>query len=228
MRGEERHKLETDALILRVEQAVDWAQENRRTLVTVIAAAVGIALLIGGFLVNRGNRKEAARARLATLTAEIQQVTGGSESQRGPCEASLSELERLAEREGSSLEGRTASYYAGVCQRALGAWDAAAANFEKARGRNDLLADLATLSLAGVQRNSGKGEEAALAYRSLLDGSGDLPLDPVLFELGVLEEEQGRPEAASELYGRIVEEYPASAFRDLAEARRERLPDTSR
>lgn len=228
MRGEERHKLETDALILRVERAVDWAQENRRSLVTIIAATVGVALLLGAFLVNRGNRKEAARTRLGALTAEIQQVTGGQEAQRGPCEASLSELERLAEREGNSLEGRTARYYAGVCQRALEDYDAAAASFEQVRGRNDLLAELATLSLAGVQRTSGMGEEAALAYRSLLDGSGDLPLDPVLFELGVLEEEQGRPEAAVALYERIVEEYPASAFRDLAETRRERLPDPSR
>lgn len=228
MRGEERHKLETDALILRVERAVDWAQENRRSLVTIIAATVGVALLLGAFLVNRGNRKEAARTRLGALTAEIQQVTGGQEAQRGPCEASLSELERLAESEGNSLEGRTARYYAGVCERALGDYEAAAASFEQVRGRNDLLAELATLSLAGVQRTSGKGEEAALAYRSLLDGSGDLPLDPVLFELGVLEEEQGRPEAAVALYERIVEEYPASAFRDLAETRRERLPDPSR
>jgi len=107
-------------------------------------------------------------------------------------------------------------------------YEAAAASFEQVRGRNDLLAELATLGLAGVQRTSGKGEEAALAYRSLLDGGGDLPLDPVLFELGVLEEEQGRPEAAVSLYERIVEEYPASAFRDLAETRKERLPDPSR
>ena len=228
MRGEERHKLETDALILRVERAVDWAQENRRSLVTIIAATVGIALLAGGFLVNRANRKEAARTRLGTLTTEIQQVTGGQEGQQGPCEASLSELGRLAESEGNSLEGRTARYYAGVCQRALGDYEAAAASFEQVRGRNDLLAELATLGLAGVQRTSGKGEEAALAYRSLLDGGGDLPLDPVLFELGVLEEEQGRPEAAVSLYERIVEEYPASAFRDLAETRKERIPDPSR
>jgi len=228
MRGEERHKLETDALILRVERAVDWAQENRRSLVTIIAATVGIALLAGGFLVNRANRKEAARTRLGTLTTEIQQAIGGQEGQQGPCEASLSELERLTESEGNSLEGRTARYYAGVGQRALGDYEAAAASFEQVRGRNDLLAELATLGLAGVQRTSGKGEEAALAYRSLLDGGGDLPLDPVLFELGVLEEEQGRPEAAVSLYERIVEEYPASAFRDLAETRKERLPDPSR
>lgn len=228
MRGEERHKLETDALILRVERAVDWAQENRRSLVTIIAATVGIALLAGGFLVNRGNRKEAARTRLGVLTTEIQQVTGGAEARQGPCEASLSELERLAESEGNSVEGRTARYYAGVCQRALGDYEAATASFEQVRGRNDLLAELATLGLAGVQRTSGKGEEAALAYRSLLDGGGDLPLDPVLFELGVLEEEQGRPEAAMAHYERIVEEYPASAFRDLAETRKERLPDSSR
>ena len=175
MRGDERHKLETDALILRVEQTMDWAQANRRSLVTIVAATVGLGLLVGGFLVNRGNRKDAARTRLGFLTAEIQRATGGEESQRGPCEVSLSELERLAESEGNSFEGRTARYYAGICQRALGEYEEAAASFEQARGRNDLLGDLATLSLASVQRTSGKGEEAALAYRSLLDGVANSP-----------------------------------------------------
>ena len=228
MRGQERHRLETDALILRVERALDWSRENRRTVVTLVAGIAGVALLAGGLLVNRSNRKEAARTRLAALTSEIQQAGGDEQAQREPCETSLPELERLAGSEGNSVEGRTARYYAGVCQRAFGEYEAAAASFGAARGGRDLLDELAALSLAGVRRRSGKPEEAAVFYRSLLDGSGQLPLDPVLFELGVLEEEQGRPEAAVALYERIAEEYPASAFRDIAEARRERLPDSSR
>ena len=76
MRGDERHKLETDALILRVERTMDWAQANRRSLVTIVAATVGLGLLVGGFLVNRGNRKDAARTRLGFLTAEIQRSDG--------------------------------------------------------------------------------------------------------------------------------------------------------
>lgn len=227
MRSEERHQLETDALILRVEQAYDWSLANRRTLLTIVAGIAGTALLVGGLLMNRSNRKEAARTRLGALTTAIQQVSGGEAAQREPCEASLAELEGLGESEGSSLEGRTARYYAGVCRRAFGEYDAAAVHFEAARGGNDLLGELATLSLAGVRQRSGQAEEAALAYRSLLSGRRELPLDPVLFELGVLEEEQGRPEAAAALYQRISDEYPASAFRDLAEARRERLPDSA-
>ena len=113
---------------------MDWARANRGSLVTIVAATIGLGLLVGGFLVNRGNRKDAARTRLGFLTAEIQRATGGEESKRGPCEVSLSELERLAESEGNSFEGRTARYYAGICQRALGEYEEAAASFEQARG----------------------------------------------------------------------------------------------
>lgn len=224
MRQKERHKLETDALVVRVDQAVDWARANRRALLTVVAGGGGVALLLGGFLVNRSNDREAARTELGTLTSGISRVVGGEEGQRGPCETVLVPLEELARSQGSSLEGRTARYYAGICQRALGDHEAAAASFEAARGPGDLLDDLATVGLAGARWRSGDPEEAAMAYRSLLDGRGALPLDPVLYELGVLEEEQGRPEAAAAHYDRLVEEYPGSAFVELAEARRQRLP----
>ncbi len=224
MRQQDRHRLETDALVVRVDQAVDWARANRRALLTGVAGALGVALLLGGFLVNRSNRREAVRMELGTLTAEVSRVVGGEEGQRGPCETALAPLEELARNEGGSLEGRTAAYYAGICQRALGDHEAAAASFAAARGGGDLLDDLATLGLAGARWRSGDSEAAATAYRSLLDGRGVLPLDPVLYELGVLEEEQGRPEAAAAHYDRLAEEYPASAFRDLAEARRQRLP----
>ena len=228
MRGEQRHKLETDALVLRAGQTYDWVLANRRTVVTAVLGILGAALLLGGLLVNRNNRKGAARARLGALTAGVQQATDGEAGQIAPCETAVGELEQLADSEGGSIEGRTARYYAGVCRRALGEYEAAAASFEQARGRDDLLGEMATLGLAAVQRRSGKAEEAAVAYRSLVDGAGALPLDPVLFELAVLEEERGDVEAAHGLYARLAEEYPASAFRDLAEARRERLPDPGR
>ena len=224
MRRDERHKLESDALVIWVDRAYDWVVEKRRTLVTVVAGALGAALLLGGLLVNRNNQREAARVRLGQLTAEIQQAVGGEAGQRDACETALTDLERLAESQGRSLEGRSARYYAGICQRTFGDYEAAAASFEAARSRGGLLGELATLGLAGVQRQAGKPEEAAAAYRSLLDGEGELPVDPVLFELGVLEEEQGRPEAAAAFYQRLTDEHPDSAFSELAEARRERLP----
>ena len=229
MRGEERHKLETDALILRVERAVDWAQENRRSLVTIIAATVGVALLLGAFPGEprepQGGGAYPARRPHDRNPAGHRGAGGPAGAVRGFASPSWNGWRRVRATR-SKAEPRATTR--GFANGRSGTTTPAAASFEQVRGRNDLLAELATLSLAGVQRTSGKGEEAALAYRSLLDGSGDLPLDPVLFELGVLEEEQGRPEAAVALYERIVEEYPASAFRDLAETRRERLPDPSR
>lgn len=225
MRREERRQLETDALILRIERATDWARDNRRTVLTGVLALVGASLLIGGLLVQRSARREAAETRLARLTADLAAAADGEVGQRGPCQTSLAGLIELADDRGNSLEGRTARYYAGVCQRALGDLDAAAASFSEVRGRGDLLDSLATMDFAGVRRRSGAGGEAAAAYRSLLDRrSGDLPLDPVLFELAVLEEEEGRPAAAAALYERIAAEFPASPYRSLADDRRARLP----
>lgn len=227
MRSDERHKLETDEFVLQVDRAVDWAQGNRRLLVTLVAGVVGASLLIGGLLVNRANRKEAARTRLGMLTSEIQSVLGGDDALAEPCATARAELEGLVESEGDSREGRTAAYYVGVCDRAAGDLVAARARFEAARARRDLIGDLAALALAGVQRVAGETEEAALTYRSLLDGNSGIPVESVLFELGVLEEEAGRPEAAVALYNRIADEHPGSSFLDLAEARRERIAPSS-
>lgn len=225
MRREERRRLETDALILRIEQATDWVRDHRRTVLTAVLALVGAALLLGGLLVQRSSRREAAEARLARLTADIAAAADGERGQRGPCRTALDGLVELADSRGRALEGRTARYYAGVCQRALGDLEAAAASFEEVRGRGDLLDSLATMDFAGVRRRTGASGEAAAAYRSLLDRrAGDLPLDPVLFELGVLEEEQGRPAEAAALYRRIAEEFPLSPYRAVADARRARLP----
>lgn len=225
MRREERRQLETDALLVRVEQASDWVREHRRTVLTGLLALVGAALLIGGLLVQRGARRDAARVRLAALLADIQSATDGELGQREPCQSSLTGLIALADERGNSVEGRTARYYAGVCHRALGDLASAAAAFDWVRGRGDLLDSLATMDFAGVKRRAGQGEEAAAAYRGLVEQEGgELPLDPVLFELGVLEEEQGRPEAAAASYRRLAEEFPFSAFRPLADARLVRLP----
>ncbi len=227
MRSDERHKLGTDEFVLQVDRAVDWAQGNRRLLLTLVAGIVGASLLVGGLLVNRANRKEAARTRLGMLTAEIQTAFGGDEALGEPCATVRAELEGLVESEGGSQEGRTAAYYLGICDRAGGDLEAARVRFEAARARRDLIGDLAALALAGVQRRAGDTEEAALTYRTLLDGNTGIPVESVLFELGVLEEEAGRPEAAVALYDRIVEEHPGSSFLDLAETRRERLVPSS-
>ena len=224
MRTEERQKLESDALVLWVDRAWDWSVANRRRLLTWVAAAAGAALLTGGFLMNRSSQQADARARLAELTRPIQEAMGGEAGQRAPCETGLPDLERLAASQGSSATGRSAAYYAGVCHRAFGDHEAAAARFAAARSRGGLLGDMATMAYAGVLRRVGNPEEAAAAYRSLLDGGAALPADPILFELGVLEEEQGRPEAAAVLYQRLSDEHPDSAFVELAEARRDRLP----
>lgn len=225
MRREERRRLETDALILRIEQATDWVRAHRRTVLTAVLASVGAGLLLGGLLVQRSARREAAAERLARLTAEVSTAPDGEVGQRGPCQTALAGLIELADDRGRSLEGRTARYYAGVCQRALGDLEAAAASFDEVRGRGDLLDSLSTMDFAGVRRRAGAAGEAAAAYRSLLDRrAGGLPLDPVLFELGVLEEEQGRPEEAAALYERIAAEFPLSPYRAVADARRARLP----
>lgn len=229
MRREERRRLETDALILRIEQATDWVRAHRRTVLTAVLASVGAGLLLGGLLVQRSARREAAAERLARLTAEVSTALDGEVGQRGPCQTALAGLIELADDRGRSLEGRTARYYAGVCQRALGDLEAAAASFDEVRGRGDLLDSLATMDFAGVRRRAGAAGEAAAAYRSLVDSlvdrrAGGLPLDTVLFELGVLEEEQGRPEEAAALYERIAAEFPLSPYRAVADARRARLP----
>ena len=160
-------------------------------------------------------------------TAGISALGVSEGARRERCEEALPQITEIVDAAGRSSDGRLARYHAGVCQRALGDFEAAAASFAALRGYGDLLDGLATMGLAGVQRSAGDLEEAAASYRSLLDGRLDIPQDPVLYELALIEEAAGRPEAAIALYDRITDEHPTSVYRTAAEARRSRIPVAS-
>ncbi len=223
MRREHRHELRSDGLIAGIGAAFDWSRSNVRTIGWGAAAVIGLSVLVGALLVTRGDRRDALRAELTTLTADLQGVDSEGSDARDACGSALPRLLEIGEAEGGSTEGRTARYFAGICQRRAGDHAAAVASFDSVRGRSGLLSDLATFGLAGARRDAGAVEEAADAYRGLLGSDSGLPVDAVLFELATLEEERGRRGEAVILYERIANEYSDSRYRQIADTRVARL-----
>ncbi len=228
MRREQRREIRSDELIAGLGAALDWSRSNLRTVGWSAAGVLGLAVLIGGLLAMRAGQRDALRTELTALTSDLRGTPGSEDDPTGgeACAAALPRLLEIGAAEGGSREGRTARYFAGVCQRGAGDHAAAAASFDSARRGSDLLAALATFGFAGAQRSAGEVDEAAAAYRSLLgDGSG-FPEDAALFELATLEEERGRTGEAILLYERIANEHSGSRYRGMADSRVARLGES--
>jgi TolA-binding protein len=71
-----------------------------------------------------------------------------------------------------------------------------------------------------VQVAQGKYDDAIAVYTELTrDSNSPIPLDGVLMQLGRAQARAGNREEAARTFGRIVEEFPLSAY--AADARRE-------
>ncbi len=221
MRREHRHELQSDELISGLGAVIHWGRTNARAVGWGAVAVVGLAALVGGLLTMRANRKDALRTELTALVGNV-------ESEAGVCVEALPRLLEIGESEGSSVEGRTASYFAGVCRKEAGDWAGAAQSFDRARGRPDLLSALATYGFAQARRGEGAVEDAADALRSLLGGDDGFPVDAALYELATLEEERGASDEALRLYERLESEHADSRYRPLAESRVARLAEPAR
>ncbi len=223
MRREQRRELRSDELMAGLGAGFRWGRDNLRRVGLGLVAVLGIGLLLGGLLAMRASDRDALRTELAGLTGGLDDLDPGGPPDREACEAALPRLVEISADEGNSAEGRTARYFSGVCQRETGNLSAAAESFEAAAGRSDLLSSLATFGLAGARRAAGQWDEAAAAYRELLDADSGFPADAALFGLAALEEERGRNEEALSLYERLQSEHATSAYRQMADFRAMRL-----
>ncbi len=197
---------------------------------TLIAAFVVVLLIAGGFSVL-DSRREAAQGELAEAieiyqapvaedgdtadpTAEL--VFASEEERRQRAKESFGEIKGF----GASVAGELASLYLAEISMSEGDRDTARAIWEQFLDHHDehLLAVSVRLNLIHLDRDEGKAAEvAATLEEELADPRKKLPEDVILFELAQTREALGEDEAALELYQRIVDEFPQSAF--VAKAR---------
>ncbi len=187
----------------------------------VVLAAAGLSLL--------DSRRQAAQAELAEAIdiyeAPILEEGETAGTDDGPTFASEDERvqqakEAFEEIRGTGVAGEVAELYLAEIAMSEGDQDTARTIWEKFLNRNEghMLAVSVRLNLIHLDREQGKAEEvAAELEKELGNPRKQLPEDVLLFELAQTRQALGEEEAALDLYQRIIDEFPQSAY--VAEAR---------
>lgn len=199
-----------------VRQTFDWVHWGETHRNHVIAAVLGVALLVAGFFVYRG-MSQGAEARAATdyLTARQAFFSGNY-----PLAAS--DLQSFANRHGDSSYADDARFFAALSQYRAGQYEDAIRTLRDFLGRHDdsPFADNARWLLAGSYEQAGQLDQAVQIYADAIDKA---ELDPMKVRLhrslAAVYAAQSRNDLAAEQFRAILALEPEGGIAE--EARRE-------
>lgn len=224
-----KQALKHDQFIDTTQHGLEWASENRHTV--IIAGSILLAVLIivvGGFVIYN-NRAHAASVAFGTAMQEYQTPlaepgqpvppgvkTYASVAERAKAANQL--FMAAADKYNMMPDGRTARYFGGLTYIETGNNSAAESTLKQvAGGWNNELASLAKLSLANLYRQTGRDSQAIDLYNELTaKPTTSVPAGLAQLQLAELYETQGKPEDAKKIYAKLKDKDGKSAAGLLA------------
>jgi len=217
----QRKDLKRNELAETVGRTVAYVSHHRRGVTESIAVAVGLLLLVSGFLLFRVYQERRAGSELSAGLAILQTPVGAQPGSPPETKtyATAAERDREAEkrlREAASRKGTAAGRAAAVILAARGEKPAEAQE-SLARAAREGKAEVAALAELGAARllaAQGKTVEAIDRLKRAIENAGSAaPKDALLFALAEIYERAGSSSDAREAYQRIVNDYPESPYR---------------
>lgn len=216
-----RQALKHDKFVDTTTHGLEWATENRRSLI-VTSSIVAAAILIGviGTLLYNSRAAQASVAFGAAMqsyqtpiAAPGQQVPPGvktfpSVSDRAKAANQL--FMGVADKYGMTPDGKNARYFAGLTYLEAGQNGPAESTLKQvADGWNSDLAALAKLSLAQLYRQTGRDSQAIDLYNQLTaKPTTTVPAGLAQLQLAEFYETQGKPELAKKIYAQLKDKDP--------------------
>jgi tetratricopeptide (TPR) repeat protein len=216
-----RQALKHDKFVDTTTHGLEWATENRRSLIVTssIAVAAILVVVIGALFYN----SRAAQASVAfgaamqayqtPIAAPGQQVPPGVKtfpSAADRAKAANNLFMGVADKYGMTPDGKNARYFAGLTYLEAGQNGPAESTLKQvADGWNSDLAALAKLSLAQLYRQTGRDSQAIDLYNQLTaKPTTTVPAGLAQLQLAELYETQGKPELAKKIYAQLKDKDP--------------------
>jgi tetratricopeptide (TPR) repeat protein len=208
--------LKHDKFIDTTNQSLEWAGENRQSLLVSgsIALAVILAIVVG-FLIYNSRSSQASvafgaamQAYQTPLATPGQPIPPGVKTYPSVAERAKAANELfmgVAAKYGMTASGKLARYFGGLTYMEEGQNASAESTLKQvADGWNGDLGALAKLSLAQLYRQTGRDPQAIELYNDLTaKPTTTVPAGLAQLQLAELYESQGKPELAKKIYAQL-------------------------
>ena len=211
-----RQALKHDKFVDTTTHGLEWAGENRRSLIITGSIALAAILIVVGsvlFYNNRANQASVAfgaamQAYQTPLAEPGQQVPPGIKTYPSVAERAKAAnvlFMGVANKYGITPDGKNARYFGGLTYMEEGQNGQAEATLKQvASGWNGDLAALAKLSLAQLYRQTGRDPQAIDLYNELAaKPTSTVPSGLAQLQLAELYESQGKPDLAKKIYAQL-------------------------
>ena len=213
---ETKREQKQDHFVTTTASGIEWASENRRSVILTSAILLGvivIAVAIGVFANIRSNAASVAFGQAmeiyqSPITVPGQPATPGVKAYASVADrakAANSEFHNVAEKYGSTKDGKTARYFEaltlmeeGQTQPAENALKTVADSWDKE------LASLGKFALANLYRQTGRDSQAVDLYNQLADKPTDaVPAGLAQLQLADLYTAEGKVDQAHKIYAQL-------------------------
>ena len=224
--------LKHDQFVDTTTHGLEWAKENRRSVMLTSAIVLAaLVLVVGGALIYN-SRSEAASTAFGqaiqayqTPLADPGQVvppgvkTFPSVTERAKAANAL--FVGVADKYGMTPDGKNARYFAGLTYMEQGKNDQAEATLKQvASGWNGDLSALAKLSLAQIYRQTNRDSQAIDLYNELTaKPASTVPSGLAQLQLAELYESENKPDLAKKIYAQLKDKDPKGPAGSLAAAK---------
>lgn len=222
-----RQDMKRNELSTALGKGYEYAESHGRTILMAVGALLAVALLVGLFSMYRNNQAEKGNTALAKAIeiyqAPIDPAAPKPDDPLSPTFADIAArqakaktlFQELRDDYGSTVAGDVAGVYLAQIAVAEGKPEEARQLWNDFLGEHGdhLLAGETRVNLLRLDRSQGKAQEVEQTLTAMLDeAEPQLPLDVVLNELAVTQEQLNKTQEAVQSYQRIVDEFPQSPY----------------
>jgi len=219
-----RAALKKDKFVTTTTHGLEWASENRQSLIANGGILLAIILIAVVSVVVYNSRSEAASvafgAAMQTYQTPLAQsgepvppgmTTYSTAAERGKAANAL--FLAVANKYGMTPDGRNALYFAGLTYVVAGQNQQAEDTLKKVAGSWDSsLAALAKFALAQLYHNTGRDPEAIDLYNQLsAKPTATVPYGLAQLQLADLYQSEGKADAAKNIYASLKDKDPKGA-----------------